>query len=241
MPSTVRASLLVLLLAHAAASASAAEDDPSFTQRDGFLLSHPGLYWSGIGVRAYQRGRLDEAMTAFRRAARHADKTSQAMISQMLWNGDGVERDRAIAYVWADLAAERGYPQFVATRERFWNALTAEEQRTALAAGPAIFDEYGDAAAKPREERALRAGRRKATGSRLGHVGTLAAWQRLPNGDFERIDGSFLYADRYWKPESYWKWRDEAWSPLPHGTVEVGPIAVPEDTPPAHRDDAGRQ
>ena len=66
------------------------------------------------------------------------------MIAQMLWNGDGVKADRVMAYVWADLAAERGYPAFIATREKFWRELSADEQRSAVSAGQAIFDEYGD-------------------------------------------------------------------------------------------------
>ncbi len=65
-------------------------------------------------------------MTKFLRAARYADKPSQAMIAQMLWNGDGVPVDRVMAYVWADLAAERGYPAFIATREKFWSELNAD-------------------------------------------------------------------------------------------------------------------
>lgn len=203
------------------------EADPPFTRMPSFLAAHPDLYWREQGVADYERGRYGEAMTAFRRAARHADKTSQAMIAQMLWNGDGEPANRALAYVWADLAAERGYPQFIATRERFWNELSADERRAALAAGPAVFDEYADDVAKRRQERALIVAKRKVTGSRLGHVGTLEVQERLQPWLAYKTDGAIYYADRYWKPEQYWRWQDRTWTQPPEGKVEVGPIQTP--------------
>ncbi|MBN8483092.1 MAG: sel1 repeat family protein [Xanthomonadales bacterium] len=225
---SISANTLLALILALGASPAISEEDPSFTHRDSFIAAHPSLFWLREGVRAHERARYSEAMTALRRSAWHADKTAQAMISQMLWNGEGVARDRALAYVWADLAAERGYLSFVATREQFWNALDADERRAALAAGPAIFDEYADAVAKPREERALRTARMRITGSRLGHVGTLAVNEILPWG-VVTTDGSIYYADKYWKPEPYWQWRDHAWKKLPEGKVEVGPIQIPPE------------
>lgn len=205
----------------------ASEPAPSFTQGDSFIRAHPDLDWRKQGIAAYERNRPIEALTAFRRAARYADKPSQAMIAQMLWNGDGVPADRATAYVWADLAAERGYPAFIATREKFWSELDVEERRQALAAGQAIFDEYGDEVAKQREYKALLLTRRMITGSRTGHAGTLTVSQRLPNGDFESVDGALYYADKYWKPEQYWEWQDSYFEKLPEGKVEVGPLQFP--------------
>ena len=219
----------MLLLANTALM-RAAEPDPEFTQLRTFIDAHPDLYWRKQGVDNYDRGRYGEAMTAFRRAARYADKTSQAMLAQMLWNGDGVKVDHVMAYVWADLAAERGYPAFIATREKFWQALSADEQHTAVSAGQAIFDEYGDAVAKKREARALRLARISVTGSRTGHVGTLVISQQLPDGRWNKTDGTLYYADKYWKPEQYWQWQDRVWTQPPEGKVEVGPI----QTPPEH-------
>ncbi len=170
-----------------------------------------------------------DAITAFRHAARFADKPSQAMIAQMLWNGDGVPADRVMAYVWADLAAERGYPAFIATREKFWHELDIDQQRKAVVAGQAVFDEYGDEVAKKREDKALLYARRQITGSRTGHVGTLTVSQRLPTGDFESIDGALYYAEKYWKPEQYWEWQDSLFEKLPEGKVEVGPLRIPPE------------
>ncbi|MCK9539234.1 hypothetical protein [Dokdonella sp.] len=185
------------------------------------------MFWRRAGVRAYKQDRFAEALSAFRRAARYADKPSQAMIAQMLWNGDGVAVDRVMAYVWADLAAERGYPEFIATRERFWHALNAAQQRAAVEAGQAIFDEYGDKVAKRRAAGAMLHARRSITGSRTGHVGTLMVSQQLPDGTFASIDGALFYADKYWKPELYWEWQDSTFERLPEGKVEVGPLQLP--------------
>ncbi len=167
-------------------------------------------------------------MTKFLRAARYADKPSQAMIAQMLWNGDGVPVDRVMAYVWADLAAERGYPAFIATREKFWSELNADQRRAAVAKGQAIFDEYADDVAKRREDKALLLARRQITGSRTGHVGTLVVRQYVrETNNVQRTDGAIFYADKYWKPELYWEWQDSIFEQLPEGKVEVGPLQLP--------------
>jgi len=220
------ASLALLVLALAVGLASA-NDDPEFTQVRSFIDAHPDLYWRKQGVADYERGRYAEAMTDFRRAARYSDKPSQAMIAQMFWNGEGVKADRVMAYVWADLAAERNYPAFIATREKFWRELSADEQRAAVSAGQATFDEYGDAVAKQREARALRLARINVTGSRTGHVGTLVVRLPLPDGREYVTDGALYYADQYWKPEQYWHWQDRTWTQPPEGKVEVGPIQAP--------------
>lgn len=210
--------------------AEADESDPTFTKLDAFVDAHPDLYWRKQGIDHYRRERYTEAMTAFRRAARYADKTSQAMVAQMLWNGDGVKADRVMAYVWADLAAERGYPDFVATREKFWRELNAAERSAAVANGQAVFDEYGDSVAKRREESALRLARINMTGSRTGRVGTIEMRLRNADGSFASpIDGAVYFAPKFWKPEQYWHWQDHAWTPPPEGKVEVGPIETPSE------------
>lgn len=223
-------SLMFLIVLIENTQSALADDDPAFIHQDTFISAHPDLYWQRQGIRDYERGRYGEAMTAFRRAARYADKASQAMIAQILWNGDGVKADRVMAYVWADLAAERGYPDFIVTREKFWRELNADERRAAVSVGQAIFDEYGDVVAKKREENALRLARLNITGSRTGRVGTIAIQQKLPSGDLSTpVDGSLYYADKYWKPEQYWQWKDRVWTDPPEGKVEVGPIQNPPE------------
>lgn len=229
-PTSVLAALGALaLFACACGSRPALADEapPPFTRWSSFAQGHPDLYWRNVGVAAYERGSAGQAFTDLQRAARYADKPAQAMIAQMLWNGEGVAQDRALAYVWADLAAERGYPAFIATRERFWNELDAAEQQRALGAGSAVYAEYGDAVAKRRAEAEMLRARRQVTGSRTGHVGTLTVNQNLGGGRFESVDAALYYADTYWRPKDYWQWQDRFFEKPPEGKVEVGPLQTP--------------
>lgn len=190
----------------------------------GFLSYHPDLKYRIRGMMALNRGAKAEALAEFQHAARFADKASQAMVAELLWSGDGVPIDRALAYAWMDLAAERGFKSFSARREIYWNALTEAEREAAIAAGKSLYTEYGDEKARPRLERKLNMGRRGVTGSRVGSVGALVI--RIPGpGGFTTIDGSTYYASHYWKPDEYFAWQDEVWNVLPRGTVEIGPIS----------------
>src|SRR3546814_148199 len=107
----------------------------------GFLNSHPDLRYRLLGMEAMREDRHGDAFKFFRRAAHFADKPSQGMVAEMLWNGDGVERDRALAYAWMDLAAERGYAGFLGLRERYWSALDEAGRARALEAGQEVRSE----------------------------------------------------------------------------------------------------
>ncbi len=221
---------ILLLLATAPGRALADESSPSFVNLDAFANAHPDVFWRKKGAESYQQGRYGEAMTGFRRAAGFADKPSQAMIAQMLWNGDGIPVDHVMAYVWADLAAERGYPDFIATRERFWLELSEDERTRAVAAGQAVFDEYADVVAKPRLERAVQRARQAMTGSRTGRAGTMDVFQIMhETGTYQRSDGAQYYADKYWDADAYWQWQDSTWKQPPKGKVDVGPIRIPPE------------
>lgn len=84
---------------------------------------HPNERFRFAGAKGAAAGHWEYAFANFHRAARYADKYSQHRISMLYWNGCGVDRDPSAAYAWADLAAERLYPDFVVLRERIWNAL----------------------------------------------------------------------------------------------------------------------
>ncbi|MGY0800081.1 tetratricopeptide repeat protein [Lysobacter sp. A286] len=188
----------------------------------GFLAAHPDLQNRQRGVEAYETGRFEEALKYFRRAAHYADKASQAMVGEMLWNGEGVARDPALAYVWMDLAAERGYRGFLQFREQYWAALGESERKRALDEGRAIYARYGDAAAKPRIAAVLRRGLAQTTGSRLGSVGALQIMVPGPGGVPITIDGSKYYDPRYWDPKQYAEWHDRVWMNPRVGRVDVG-------------------
>lgn len=207
----------------------AARDDPSIVASETFLNGHPDLKWRAHAIQARDEGRGAVAFTYFRRAARYADKASQAMLAEMLWNGDGVEVNRPLAYVWMDLAAERGREQFAAWRELYWAQLTEAERKEALRIGPAIHDEYADHVAKRRQEGAMRRARQQITGSRTGYVGFLSV-QSVVAGQYQgQVDGALFYDPKYWEPEQYWDWQDEIWDQLPKGIIEVLPLQPDTD------------
>ncbi len=224
--------LVVLAASAAVSSAADAPPDPLLLAQPGFLDAHPDLRWRGEGVRSLERGRTREALVYFRRAARYADKPSQAMLGELHWNGNAVEVDRARAYAWMDLAAERGYPAFLALRERYWAALDATERERAIALGGDLYAEYADDVAKPRLARVLERARRNVTGSRLGIAGTLKMQVYGPGG-WTTMDGSIYYQSRLWKADEYWQWQDKEWRRPLQGRVTIGPIgsAGPEPTP----------
>lgn len=122
--SMLRRIVAVALFVAAAASASppteVRDDDPLIVNSEAFQRGHTDLLWRNRAATAYQQKRYEEAATRFRYAARYGDKPSQAMLAMMLWNGDGIGADRVQAYAWIDVAAERGYKSFLATREKFW-------------------------------------------------------------------------------------------------------------------------
>lgn len=222
--------------AHAASDVPA--DDPKIVNNGSFIRAHPDLRYRKSGMEAYERKRFKDAFGYFRDASRYADKTSQAMVAEMLWKGEGTTQDRPAAYAWMDLAAERNYPSLIVLRERYWSQMDEAERARAVEVGQAIFAEYADDVAKPRLERELLRGRNQATGSRLGRVGTLAlpSQTHVPKqqpqfegrqvdafGTFSNfVDGSKYYAAEYWEPEAYWKWQDAQWQRLDDGSVIVG-------------------
>lgn len=200
--------------------------DADFIQTDGYLASHPDQWFRLLGDRARQQGRLEQARAYFLRAARYADKLSQGALAEMYWNGEGGEGDRARAYAWMDLAAERGAPLLLAHRERYWSQLTPAERTRALREGEAVYAEYGDAVAKPRLAKKLHQGRMRVTGSRAGWVGHLSiCLDPGPEGCQAAVTGEQYYADRHWRPEKYWEWQDRIlFTPAPKGKVKIGPL-----------------
>jgi len=226
--------LIAALLLPVAFSAQAVDPLPVDPTADklmvsaGFLTHHPDLRYRLHGMEAMRQERYEDAYQFFRRAAFYADKPSQGMVAEMLWKGEGVTRDRPLAYAWMDLAAERGWAGFLGLRERYWNALDADGRARALEVGREVYAVYGDAAARPRIDTELRRGRRQVTGSRVGAVGSLKIYVPGPGG-FQMIDGSQFYNPRYWDPEKYQAWQDAVWRNPRIGTVHVGDVEQVRD------------
>lgn len=218
-----------------------------FFNSGGFNAAHPDVYWRRMAIHELDRGRDDLARSYLRRAARFADKASQAMLAEMLWTGRGGEHDRPQAYAWMDLAAERGYTVFVVKREEYWTALSNAEQDEAIRVGRDLYDEYADAVAKERLDRKLVRAQRMVAGSRVGAIsGNLMVL--LPDADGLssgsasrsgglmnmglRMMGTDYYAPEYWQPNAYWAREDAVWRNPKLGVVTVqDPQAADVDDP----------
>lgn len=221
--------------------------DPAlFTES--FLSAHPDLRWRREALHAFSNKQYELAMKQFRRAARHADKPSQAMIAEMYWEGLGVAQDRPLAYAWMDIAAERMYPNFLILRESYWHALDENQREDAIRRGQTILAEFGDDVAKPRMARVLSKHRRQITGSRTGFVGPGLTVVDLRGPASTGVDlselkspfgarvggvssGHLSYDEKYWVPEQYWASQDEVWRALPAqtGSVHVGDLKQADD------------
>ena len=187
-------------------------------------------------MRAHLRGDHASAAAHFLRAAYYADKYSQHALSLLNWHGVGVPVDRVEAYVWADLAAERGRHQLLLVRERMWQDLSAEQRAQVQAIGPGFYARYGDAEAQPRAEAVMRRFAMKMTGSRVGFDGQMLEIAGRPQGGlFGPQVGSAgsaymnstaasrddLYGETRRDFAAYWDGQDQ----LLDGRVEVGPVA----------------
>ena len=221
---------------HATAAEHLKLTDASFMQIDEMVASSEGrpnerMRWRGL--KSYQTGHYGAAVTAFEVAAYNADKYSQHYLSLIHWHGVGVPVDHVQAYIWADLAAERGSQRPLAVREKMWSQLTAAEQAQVQARGEAFYARYGDAVAKPRVEVKMRSFARQMTGSRVGYTGRgLELWSAPLTGSFggaarnlakalaatpESLygkDGGFARLATYWQQENR----------LLDGKVDVGPL-----------------
>jgi hypothetical protein len=228
-PHRIAAALLAFALAVPAGAALADRRAPPDPSQDamlitaGFLEHHQDIKYRMLGIEAYKQKRYEDAMRFFRRAGYYADKPSQAMVAEMYWNGHGTAADRALAYAWMDLAAERGYRSFLVQREKFWLELSATDRTRAVGEGEALYAQFGDAAAKPRYERKLRMGRRDITGSRTGFNRGVTIQVPGPAGQ-QSIEGSKFYDERYWDAKQYWAWQDKIWTKP--AKVRVGDIEV---------------
>lgn len=224
--------LLFALLPFACAQASETKnpappdptDDPLLVA-GGFLNAHPDLQYRMYGLEAYKRGEHAKALAYFRRASFFADKPSQGMVAEMYWNGQGHPQDRVQAYVWMDLAAERGYIGFLGLRERYWAGLDEEERARAIEQGQEVYARFGDKAAKPRIAATLRRAAKRMTGSRTGRgIGNLQVVVPGPGGSEMIVDGSKFYDERFWDPDKYQAWQDSVWAKPRIGRVAVGEL-----------------
>ncbi|HEX7914556.1 hypothetical protein [Rudaea sp.] len=215
--------LLLLATALPSFPLAAATLDSRVLASSGFLEAHPDVYWRGLALERYKKQNYVEAFDLFRRVSRYADKASQSMVAEMLWEGKGTPMDHALAYAWMDLAAEREYPQLAAWRERYWHELTPDEQRRALDVGKAVYAEYRDSVTKPRLENKLQLARLDVLGWMEGADVLLPDSNGIVSiaGQHDRVYNQHYYDPNYWDPKLYWRRVDKEWN----ATVTVGPLS----------------
>jgi hypothetical protein len=194
---------------------------------------HPDLFGEYTGMRRYAHHQYKGALKYFEIGAFYADKLSQLSLGLMYMNGEGTPKDPVTAYAWLDLAAERDYPDFVATRDTLKDRLTPEQLARAMVLRAKLAETYADGVAKHRLVVQIRQGLLQGvpnSGSRTGFeygnywrptnpdcAPTLAAGgQEQPQAGC----GRSVFANAYWDPNSYFAWRDSAYQPR----VSVGAI-----------------
>ena len=233
---------LSLAMMPAIAMAAAAEADTSLETISAreqavmatrtFLNAHPDLKYRNEGWEAYQAGDHVAAMAHFTKASLYADKASQAMVAEMTWKGQGVPEDRAMAYAWADLAAERGYVQFVKLREQYWRALDVAQRERAVQQGSALVDDYADAVAKPRMAHFMKKAKQRMR--RYAPYASRPNEVRVPgpSGSMVSIPAHRFYDSQFWDPVEYQAWQDAVWKHMPEGKVDVGDVEQVRPTKP---------
>lgn len=239
----MRAIALAVLLSTAAAPATA--QTLSKAEQDALRPVseyHFDQVFRENGFEAYKRGDFEWARRHFLSAARYADKASQLAISNLYANGEGVAKDLALAYAWADLAAERGFPKFVARREQLWAQLTEAERERAIAEGTTLYAEYGDAVAKKRHQVQLDRVTTRTMGRRPSLRGAVDTYVYAGCSGSRNVAGSGIgggscfvpdyFDDENWESSDYWRVQDSVWGGG-SGEVEVEPLrraagSVPE-------------
>jgi hypothetical protein len=216
---------LLLGVLHAA-SAQVAPPDPKQLQEvqrfedalsvPGVLEDHPDLFYRQLAVDAYHHGDMGRALKMFLRAASYADKPSQAALASMYRDGVGVAVDRPRGYVWIDLAASRGYAEFVGQREYYWAQLSEAERAQAQRVGEEILAKYDDKVALQRLGAALERARMNVTGSHVGAIGNLKIKRPGINHAYDTsgefvMSGNDLYRDSVWKVDQYTQMKDLEW------------------------------
>ena len=223
-----------------------AEDDPlkdpavQKTLRamaDASTWYHPDQFGEFTGLRHYAHHKYKDAMKYFEIGAYYADKLSQLSIGLMYLNGEGVRKDPVKAYAWLSVAAERDYPDFVATRDRLKLTLTPEQLQEAEAERKTLDARYGDAVAKPRMVSQLHLGQMQLTGSRTGFDSGVSQVSTKPScGPSVVVGGNetpnagcagSINAKSRWEPKEYFASRDAEWK----ATVSVGAIESPPPPP----------
>lgn len=223
--------LLMLLVLGAPATATSlllpryADDDLDVMASPSYLATHPDYRWRVRGLVTLARGETAAAIEELKLAARHADKAAQALLGDLYWSGRGGKVDRIEGHAFMALAAERGYPRYVALRDRYGAELDEADRAAAAQRRSQLLADYGDAVAKPRQEEALRNLRARRDGSRSrASFGARPFHGGMPGSGMTGgagVDQRDWHASKYWQPAAYWAWQDRLYGDLRPPRVKV--------------------
>lgn len=185
----------------------------------GFLEGHPDLDYRMRGTALDKKQQPAAALIEYRRAASYGDKPSQARIGEMFWNGEGVDKDPVLGFLWMALAAERGQREFSLLKLYYWQHLDAAQQASARERAPGMLEEYGDKASLHRLGVVMRREQRRGTGGLLGYNASSGPLF-MSNG----LDPELYYAETFWDPEQYVQLRDRIFEQQYQGRVKVGDV-----------------
>jgi hypothetical protein len=202
--------------------------------KDADTWYHPDLFGEFAGMRRYAHHDYAGALKYFKIGAYYSDKLSALSVGLMYLNGEGVRKDPLTAYAWLVVAAERGYPEFVATRDRVKATLSPAQLQQAAPILAAVQAKYGDQVAKNRLVVQMRQGQMQITGSHTGfdfgisqlNTGNCAGPAVEVGGEALAKAGCgdrSIFAKWRWDPKTYFAVRDSRWK----ATVRVGAIKEP--------------
>jgi hypothetical protein len=237
------AALALLLLTTAVQADEDPLNDPSVQKTLRAMANastwyHPDLFGMTAGMLHYAHHDYGGALKYFEIGAFFADKLSQLSIGLMHLNGEGTPKDLVSAWAWIDLAAERDYPDFVATRDNLKAMLSPQQLAQAMILRKALAERYADTVAKWRMTVQLRQGQMHLTGSLTGFdFGVIQATFKpcgpalvLGGRKIPQIgcgDGASLMAKENWQPDLYFAARDREWK----ATVTVGAVEQQKSAP----------
>lgn len=192
-----------------------------------FAEHTPGYDLFADGKRAYEAGFHFSAYQKFRRAAYWADKMAQHNLGVMTYRGEGVDRDPARAWAWFELAAERGYPEFVGIANAVWDELAPVQRRKAQRVlDDELAPRYGDEVAIPRTTQRMESERRRIVGTRTGMVGNVTVYDRRTVG--ARTGEEYFAAER-WDFRRVVEREKQVFEALARGNVTIGELEFVED------------
>lgn len=227
--------------ASAASTAQEAADNPQVK----FILramdrsstqGHPDLFGRFTGMHCFAAQDYACALKYFKYGAYYADKFSELALGLMYANGNGVAKNPVRAWAWLALSASRGYPGFVATRERIGAQLTPAQRKAAEAELKVLDRTYGDKVAMPRMLDAMRLALAQMTGSHTGFDFGVDTYSDVTGPQLTPRGFGGLRDRWYWNPKDYFQQRDAQWGA---GTVSVGALQQVKEPAPATASSSG--